>query len=160
MDRLFCALFDDQPSAVSAIDELVNGIVGDDVVSVVLHEGTVTHEDLGVAAGKSGRRMLQGAAIGTTIGAVLGGLIAGPAGVLTGGPLATMLVAGATGGLYGTLAGAISGRDGEQQALADVAQALEQGKILVTLELKGSAIAREQAAQILGRFGGRKITVT
>lgn len=156
MDRLFCALFDDEPSAASAIDELVNGVVADEVVSVVLHEGSVTHGDLGVAAGKSGRRMLQGGAIGTTLGVLVGGLIAG----LAGGPLTTLLVAAATGGLYGTLAGAISGRDGEQKALTDVAAALEDGKVLVTLELKGSASARVQATQILARFGGRKITVT
>jgi hypothetical protein len=160
MDRLFCALFDDEPSAASAIDELVNGVVGEEVVSVVMHEGTVTHEDLGVAAGKSGRGMLQGGAIGTTIGAVLGGLIAGPAGVLAGGPLASALVGGATGGLYGMLAGAISGRDGEQQALEDVKQALEAGKILVTLEIHGPKEARTQAAKILSRFGGRHITIT
>src|SRR5687767_7037726 len=126
MDRLFCALFDDEPSAASAIDELVNGVVGDEVVSVVLHEKTVTHEDLGVAAGKSGRRMLQGGAIGTTIGALLGGLVAG----LADAPMATVLVAGATGGLYGTLAGAISGRDGEQRALSDVVRGLAAGKFL------------------------------
>src|SRR5688500_8220587 len=107
MERLVCALFADEPSAAQAIDGLVNGGVSEKVVSVVMHQGEVSHEDLGLAAEQSGRRMVQGAALGTTIGAVLGGLLAGPAGVLVGGPLASVLVGGATGGLYGTLAGAI-----------------------------------------------------
>jgi uncharacterized membrane protein len=160
MERLVCALFDDEPRAAKAIDALVNGGVSDKVVSVVLHEGEVTHEDLGLAGEQSGRRMVQGAAIGTTIGALIGGLLAGPAGVLVGGPIAAVLVGGASGGLYGTLAGAITGRDDEQPVIKELATALESGKVLVTLDIEGPAAVRDEAKQILARAGGKHIAVS
>jgi hypothetical protein len=159
MERLVCALFDDEPSAASAIDELVNGVVSDNVVSVVMHEGEVDHEDLGLASTQSGRRMLQGAAIGGGVGALLGGLLAGPAGVLVGGPLAAALVGGASGGLYGTVAGAITGRDDERPLVKELSQALEAGKVLVTLDIEGPGTARDEAKAILRRFGGRHVAV-
>ena len=159
MERLVCALFDDEPSAARAIDALLNGVVSEQVVSAVLHEGHVTHEDLGLAAEQSGRRMVQGAAIGTGIGALIGGLLAGPAGVLVGGPLAAVLVGGASGGLYGTLAGAITGRDEEQPVVEELGQALEAGKILVTVDVRGAADVRDETKAILRRSGGRHIAV-
>jgi hypothetical protein len=159
MERLVCALFDDEPHAAKAIDSLVNGGVSEKVVSVVMHQGEVTHEDLGLAAEQSGKRMAQGAALGTTIGAVLGGLLAGPAGVLVGGPIASVLVGGATGGLYGTLAGAITGRDGEKPVLEELARELKSGKVLVTLDIEGPAAVRDEAKSILRGAGGRHIEV-
>ena len=160
MERLVCALFEDEPKAARAIDALVNGGVSEKVVSVVMHQGEVTHEDLGLAAEQSGKRMAQGAAIGTTIGAVLGGLLAGPAGVLVGGPLAAVIAGGATGTLYGTIAGAITGRDQEKPVLEELSRELEEGKVLVTLDIEGSAAVREQAKAILRSAGGRQISVS
>jgi hypothetical protein len=160
MERLVCALFEDEAGAAKAIDRLLNGGVSDKVVSVVMHEGEITHEDLGLAAERSGRRMAQGAVIGTTIGALVGGLLAGPAGVLAGGPIAGAIAGGATGGLYATLAGAITGRDEEQPVIEELATALKEGKVLVTLDIAGSTAVRDEAREILVRAGGRHIAVS
>jgi hypothetical protein len=162
MDRLVCALFEDKPHASAAMDALVNGGVGDDVVTVSMHEGSVTHEDLGVAAGLSGRRMVQGAVIGAAVGGLVGavvGFVIAPAGALLTALLVSVFAGGALGVLYSTLAGAITGRDSEQPVLENLSKALEAGKVLVTLEVHGSAAVREAASDILRQFGGRHITV-
>ena len=59
MDQMVSAFFPDKPRAAAAIDALVNGGVGDELVNVVMHEGSVTHEDLGGAGGRSMRRTLR-----------------------------------------------------------------------------------------------------
>lgn len=160
MERLVCALFDDEPSAAAAIDRLVNGGLSDQVVSVVMHQGEITHEDLGVAAESSGRRMAQGAAIGATVGALVGGLLAGPAGLLAGGPLAGVLAGGATGGLYASIAGAITGRDEEKPMVEELGESLRAGKVLVTVDVEGPVEVREEARRILSNSGGRHIRFT
>lgn len=157
---MLCALFDDKPRAAAAIDALVNGAVGEELVSVVMHEGSVTHEDLGVAGGRSGRRMLLGAAIGAGVGGLLGavlGLVFAPAGALVSALLASVLVGAAAGALYTTLAGVIAGRDSEPPALERLSPAFEAGNVLVTLEVHGPASVRDDARDILTRFGGRPI---
>jgi uncharacterized membrane protein len=160
MERLVCALFDDEPSAAAAIDDLINGGLSEQVVSVVMHHDEVTHEDLGLVAERTGKRMAQGGVIGATVGAVIGGLLAGPAGLLAGGPIAGVLAGGATGGLYATIAGAITGRDDEKPIVQELGEALRAGKVLVTLDIEGPVEVREAATLVFERRGGRHIKFT
>ena len=160
---MVCALFPDKPRAAAAIDALVNGNVSDELVGVVMHEGSVTHEDLGSGGARSGRRTLQGAVIGAVAGGVLGGVVAlvfAPGGMLLSALFAAIFVGAGVGAAYTGLAGAISGRDTEQPQLEHLAGDFEEGKVLVTLEIRGGADAREQAKDILARFGGRPITAS
>jgi uncharacterized transporter YbjL len=158
MDRMLCALFEDEPHAAAAIDALVNGDVGDDLVNVVMHEERVRHEDLGLAGGRSGRRMILGAAIGAAVGGLIGGglgLWLAPAGALFSALLASVLGGAAAGAAYATLAGVIAGRDAEPPALGRLSRAFDAGNVLVTLEVHGAASVRDDARAILRRFGGR-----
>ena len=93
---MLSAFFPDKPRAAAAIDALVNGGVGDDLVNVAMHEGRVKHGDLGRAGGRSARRMLQGVVFGAVVGGVLGGT------------LAVVFAAGTM--LVGTLVVAIAGK--------------------------------------------------
>ena len=159
MERLVCALYDDEASAAAAIKRLLESGVHNDVVSAVMHVGEIQHEDLSLAANPTGRRSAEGAMAGGALGAVLGAVLAGPAGVVIGGPLATIAAAGASGGLYGAIAGAITGRDDVHQLVRDLEQAVEAGRVLVTVDVEGRA-QQGVVREVLSQMGGDSIVLT
>ena len=160
MERLLCALYEDEESAGAAVQRLIDSGVQQHVISAVIHSGEIRHEDLPLAANPTRRRSTQGAVLGAALGALLGGLLAGPAGPLIAGPLATALIGGAVGGLYGALAGGITSRDDMQPTLRELEGALQAGKVLVTVDVEGHAHERRMVRRVLQHMGGRPVFVT
>lgn len=154
MEHLVCALFDDEPHASDAVERLLQSGVSRSVIGAALHEGELVHEDMPHAGEQSVRRGLTGAAIGGTLGALLGGIVVGPIGLIgAGGAAIALFLAGS---MYGGIAGAISGRDDDKPEVKKLAEKLEPGKVMVTVDVSG-AVDVDAVEAILAHSGGRRV---
>lgn len=126
------------------------------VIGAVIHEGELSHEDMPHAGEQSVRRGLAGAAIGGTLGAILGGIVVGPIGLIgAGGAAIALFLAGS---MYGGIAGAISGRDDDKPRVKKLAEKLEPGKVMVTVDVSGAMDVASIEA-ILRRNGGQRVQI-
>jgi len=156
MARLVCALFQNEQQAHDVVHDLLAGGLDPGVISVVMHADDIRHEDVEDRGTKQRERAIEGGLIAGTLGAIVGGLIAGPLGLVGAGPAALALFA--IGGAYGSLAGALSGRDAEQNQLAELREQVQQGRLLVMAEVNGpETVATIQ--RTLEERGGQRITV-
>ena len=158
MDKLVCAIFDDNEHAERAVNRLLEDGIDRELVSILVHDQHVEHEDVEHAGTKSGTRMAQGGMIGGAAGALLGGLVLGPIGLVGVGPLAAAAFGATGGGLYGAVAGALTGRDTTKDVVKDLAARVEQGEVLVTAEVEGKAKA-EEIANRLSHLGASPVVV-
>ena len=156
MEHLVCALFDDERRASDAVEKLMHSGVERSVIGAVIHHGELSHEDMPHAGEQSVRRGLTGAAIGGTIGGLLGGLVIGPIGLIgAGGAAIALFLAGS---MYGGIAGAISGRDDDKPRVKKLAEKLEPGEVMVTVDVSGSVDVGAVEA-ILARNGGHRVQI-
>lgn len=154
MEHLVCALFEDERRASDAVEKLLHSGVSRSVIGAVIHEGELVHEDVQHAGEQSVRRGFAGAAIGGTIGGLLGGIVLGPIALIgAGGAAIALFLAGS---MYGGIAGAISGRDDDKPVVKKLAEKLEPGKVMVTIDVSGGMDVPSVEA-ILARNGGRRV---
>ena len=137
MKHMLFALFEEAREAEAALQEVEADETCRGAYSVVMHEdrlrdGDVELVETGVRGG-----MALGALLGAAGGAMLGGLVAGPLGLIGGGPLFAALMGGTYGTLYGGLAGTLGGLGGPDEGLKQLADQLEAGKILVSVNIEG-----------------------
>jgi len=156
MARLVCGLFSSEQHAHDVVQDLLKGGLEPGVVSVVMHVDDVPHEDVEDQGTKQRDRAIRGGLLAGTIGALVGGIIAGPLGFIGAGPAALALFG--VGGAYGSIAGALTGRDTEQEQLEVLRERVKAGKVLVAVEVTGRSTAEHLQEQLAER-GGKEITV-
>jgi hypothetical protein len=154
MRHTFYAVFDTSSDAAAAIRGLEAIGTPRQHCNAVLHEGTLSAEELHL--GETGAR--SGAATaglgGGLIGALLGGVIAGPIGLIGAGAAVPALFGALVGTLYGGAVGGVASAGGPDARLEALLDELRAGKVLVTVEAPGMT-AEELAEQVMLRHGGR-----
>lgn len=156
MESLVYALFDNHDQAARAVDDMIGHGVPQDVISVVMHEGALHHEEVQGPGTRSRRFAVTGGLSIGAVTAVLSGLLASGAGLVGFGPLAVAIFSGGYGTLLGGLVAAIAGSSEARPELERLATEVEQGKVLVTVDLasRRSAVGCET---FLERHGAHHI---
>ena len=157
MSALVMGLFEHHTDATNAVDRALAAGYRGDITDVALYEDELPNEEIDQPGTSSIRLAVRGAAIAGLVGALLGGILLGPVFSLVSGAVGAAL-GGAAGVLYGTVAGLISGRDTPKPAVRRARHELDEGKVLVTIEVDSRAAARE-CEELLRRSGSRNVEV-
>ena len=151
MDHLVYAVFADHDTAQGAIDALLDHGLPRDVIDLAIHEDHVDTADLPAPASESRRYALYGSVLIALLGAVAGALI-------TGGGIGAAFGL-VTGGMFGLLVSAISGRTEPKPEIEDLEEQVRRGHVLVTVDASNL-----HAGLDLERFfedhGAREVGVT
>jgi hypothetical protein len=157
MSALVMGLFERREDADTAVRRALAAGYRGDVTDVALYEDELPNEEVDQPGSSSGRQAKRGALLAGLIGAFLGGALLWPIlGLLS--PAVGAALGGAAGVLYGTLAGLLSGRDLPKPAVEHAREELEEGKVLVTVEVDSRATARE-VEELLLDAGSRDVQV-
>jgi hypothetical protein len=157
MSALVMGLFEHHENATAAVDDALAAGYRGDITDVALYEDELPNEEIDQPGSSSLRLAIRGAALAGVIGAVLGALILGPIFGLVGGALGAAL-GSAAGVLYGSVAGLLSGRDVPKPAVRHASEEVEEGKVLVTIEVDSRSAAHDAEA-LLRRHGSRDVEV-
>ena len=154
MAKLVYGLFDDHDAATAAVGEMLARGIPKDVVSVVMHEGTLHAEDVQNPGTQAKRFAVAGGVATGAVAALAGGLVAGGSGMIGAGPLAMALFSGAYGTLLGGLVAAISGSSDARPQIEALAAAVDNGKVLVTIDVskKRAAVRCEDFLESHGAY--------
>lgn len=154
MERLLCAVFDSERGASRAVDRLLHSGAESSVVGAVIHRGSIAHEDMPHAGERSVARGFIGALIGGAVGAAIGGFALGSVSLI--GSFGAAVALFFVGGLYGGIAGAISGRDDDKPEVEAFAAHLAHGRVMVTVDLEGDADI-DRVERVLRGAGARDL---
>jgi hypothetical protein len=153
------ALFDDPRQVAGALADLEAGGTASEHCTIVAHRSALDAlpsselDDSETSAARTGARV---AALGGLTGAVLGALAVGPLGLIAAGPLAAVLFTSTAGTLVGAFAGLVAGATDADPALKQLAEGLEAGKVLLTVQAP-TAAAAERAEAILREHHARVV---
>jgi hypothetical protein len=147
MKRIVFALFEDAEQAEAALREVASDPACVDHFHVVKHPGKLSERELKMYETDARGGSVKGLVIGGLGGAVLAALVGGPLGAAS-----TAVMGGVTGGALGALQGFLAGSSGGDPRLEELAKALEQGQVLLTLDTDELRCERD-VEQIFRRRG-------
>lgn len=150
MDRLVYAIFEDHESAQRTVDELMAHGVPDDVIDLVMHEGTIAEGDLAGPATEARRYGLFGGIVTATAGAVLGGVVGGGPGAALG-----LLMGGLLGGIVASVAGGSEPKPEISELVAEV----RKGRVLLTIDLASKHVGLD-CERFLEDHGALRVGMT
>ncbi len=156
MKHTLFVLFDDEKQASEAISALAREGIPEDGFSVIVHRDTLHPSDLHLEETDARGGLLNGLAAGATLGALAGVLVGGPLGLLGIGPTAAAVFGAGAGSLYGLFAGGLAGASCPDPVLRRLADAVERGQVLVTVDVEG-ALHADRAEEILEAHGGHVV---
>jgi len=150
-------VFDDQPKAQKALDELQRTGFTNDQIGFAVRGGTGETVEGGLASSKAANAG-TGAVTGAVSGGVLGGLIGAGAALLipgfgpaiAGGILGATLTGAAVGAAAGGLLGALTGMGVPEEEARYYQSEFEAGRVIVTVNAPGR---QQEALDILQRNG-------
>jgi hypothetical protein len=147
----FFALFEDAERATEALRDLAGRPELKGRYSVIVHEDRIQGQatDPELAPEERGTRPVArfGLTWGALQGAAVMALARGVFGLVGGGPLFALLMAGAgAGALIGSFIGALCGHAYEEPHLAHLASHLREGGVLVSVDVQGLPTEREVEA--------------
>lgn len=157
-NKLISALFDNRDEVEDAIGTLLaHGLTRDDI-GVLMTDRTRTRE-FGIQAGtKTAEGLGVGSAVGGAVGAVIGAIVAigttlslPGIGLVVAGPLAGALAGAGAVGAAGGLIGALIGAGIPEHRAREYERGLRQGGILLVVEARDAAEARELEAALSAR---------
>ena len=156
MPKHVYALFTSKDAASSAYHKLMAEGCPGEHCSVLLHEGQLHEEDLGICESASHEGSWKGAFVAGSAGAAIAGLVAATGGLLGVGFLASLAIGGGIMAIYGAIFGGIAAADDPEKHLRALERALEEGEILVAAKVDDPQLAAT-CEQILQDEGGRSI---
>jgi hypothetical protein len=132
MSEMIYGVFNNRAQAESAI-EAIEGELGSTGVNALVHEGHMRDEDVQMGGTDALKGALTGALVVGCIAALIGGILLIPAANLSiGWSEFVFLAIGGT--IMGITAGAVAGASEPRKELIAMAQRLDEGKVLVTME--------------------------
>lgn len=144
------AVFNDEPHAAKAVQELVNAkFSANDISALMCNRSGVTELEMGHKTG-----MKVGAAVGAVLGGV-GGALAVTGGLVLAGPVFLALEGLVAGGALGTVAGTLGGLGFWKEEVEFPKHAFENGAVLIGVNANEGRIAEASAA--LERAGASDI---
>lgn len=149
MSHVIFALFDSSPEVAAAVAELELAGTPKQRCTVMVHRGgleRLPNSELALFETGAATMTARLAAIGAAAGAVVGLLAAGPIGVV--------LFTTTAGTIAGALTGVLAGASDADPALHRMAAALEEGKVLLSVE-PPSLDCAERAEHILHKHHAR-----
>lgn len=147
------AVFNDEPHAARAVQELVNAkFSGHDIGALMCNRSGVQELEVGHKTG-----MGVGAALGGVVGAV-GGALAVSGGLILAGPVFLALEGMLAGGALGTLAGTLGGLGFWREEVEFPKAAFENGAVLIGVTVEDGRM--EDAANALRRAGASDIRMS
>lgn len=151
MTHTLFALFDRAADLEAATAELESVGTPAKHCTVIAHQGPLDRlpsSDLADFESGAATMTTRVSLLGAAFGAIFGALAAGPLGLLAAGPLATILLSTTAGTIVGAFAGLIGGATDADPSLKQLAEGLEQGKVLLAVQPPSAACA-EQAEVVL-----------
>lgn len=155
MSHTLFAVFPDLAAARTAMEELEAMGTPRSSCSVVLHHsnlGRIPTGEMPLFETSAAEGAVKGTIGGAVAGAILGGVLALPFGLVGAGFLAAVLFGASSGSVFGLLEGAIIGSSEADPTLAELALALEEGKVLLAVQPPDRESA-ERAEALLRRSG-------
>ena len=142
MKHVFYALFPDRETGHEALKDLAEAGVPPESYSVIVHKNPYELEDsenLSMSETDASEELVEGVAMGGLAGSLGVALLAIPLGLVGFGPLAAAIALGGwAGGVYGGLGAFLSALDVPDRTLAGLADRLERGELLMTVETQDS----------------------
>jgi hypothetical protein len=159
MSKNVLALFESEAQATRAVTDLVAAGFDNKTISVVATEegGVVETEFVTEEGNRAGPTAVKGMASGLVVGSLLGLLVgastlaAGPLGLVVAGPIAGLVTGASLGAAGGSIMGALIGLGIPEERAQIYAEKVQQGGILVTMEVP--ALEAPKAQAILIRCG-------
>jgi hypothetical protein len=131
MSGMIYGVFDTRIQAEHAI-EAVEGEIGHDRISALVHEGHMRDEDVQMGATDALKGAVTGALVVGVVAAIIGGVLLVPGADLSIGWTEWLFMA-IGGTIMGVTAGAVAGASEPRKELLAMAKRLHEGKILVTM---------------------------
>jgi hypothetical protein len=132
MSQMIYGVFNTRAQADSAIEAIATE-AGGEGINALVHEGHLRDEDVQMGGTDALRGAVMGALVVGCMGALIGGLLLIPAANLSIGWTEWLFMAIA-GTIMGVTAGAVAGASEPRKELVALAQRLEEGKVLVTMD--------------------------
>jgi hypothetical protein len=139
MSQMIYGVFDTRAQADSAIEAIASE-TGHEGVNALVHEGHMRNEDVQWGGTDALRGAILGAVVVGCIGALVGGFLLIPGANLSVG-WSEFVFMGVAGTIMGVTAGAVAGASEPRSELVALAQRLQEGKVLVTMEANEIPIA-------------------
>jgi hypothetical protein len=121
--------------------------------TVILHRDRLTDDDVSFGETDSMRWLGRGVLFGAVSGGIAG-LVLGPLGLVGLGPLASAALGTTAGSLYAGIIGALTGLSEPHHDLSELAEHLEQGGVLLSIDAP-SLGARDDVEAVIESHGGR-----